>query len=417
MAEAPVDPNVQARIDDLYRQHYSEVLAPLIRILGGFAAAEEVAQDAFLSALKSWSRSGIPDEPVAWLRQVAKNRAIDSYRRQGRWQDREEQVVALYEDRETPALEPDEVRDDMLRLVFTCCHPSLSPEAQIALTLHTVCGLTTEEVARSFLLKTTTLAQRLVRAKRKIEQAGIPYVVPSGAELAPRLEAVLKTVYLVFNEGYGAASGQVLVRRELCGEAIRLARLLSALLPDRAGPRGLLALMLLHDSRRDARTDDAGDLVPLDEQDRGRWDSGEIAEALALVDTALTERPLTTYAIEAAIAALHARAARPSETDWAQIAELYRILEERSGGSPVVRLNRAVAHALAGDLSGGLERLDRLEREGALADYHLLPAARAELLTRLGRDDDARAAYEVARRLAKNDVERRFIERRLDRLS
>ncbi|MEO1171926.1 MAG: sigma-70 family RNA polymerase sigma factor [Myxococcota bacterium] len=411
------DPEVQAHVDALYREHYSSLLAPLIRILGSFAAAEEVAQDAFVSALGAWSRGGIPDAPLAWLRQVAKNRAIDRYRRRGRWQDREEAVAALQEDRSPTDVEPDEVRDDMLRLVFTCCHPSLAPEAQIALTLHTVCGLTTEEVARSFLLKPTTLAQRLVRAKAKIEKAGIPYSVPSGAELGPRLDTVLKTVYLVFNEGYGAAAGDVLVKGELCGEAIRLARIVAKLLPDRSGPRGLLALMLLHDSRRHARVDAAGDLVPLDEQDRTRWDRGQIAEALELVEPALRERPVSSYAIEAAIAALHARAEVAANTDWAQIAELYRVLEEQSGGNPVVRLNRAAAVALAGDLAGGLSAIDRLEAEGELSGYHLLPAARAELLRRLGRTDEARSAYEQAQSLAANAVERRFMQRRIDALS
>ncbi|MEM6731143.1 MAG: RNA polymerase sigma factor [Myxococcota bacterium] len=407
---------VQRIVDTLYRSESGRITAPLIRILGSFALAEEVVQDAFVEALRRWEQEGIPETPVAWLHRVAKNRAIDRYRRQGRWRERE---AALADPSDTVfdrVFEPDEVRDDMLRLIFTCCHPSLAVEAQIALTLRTVCGLSTDQVAKGFLLQPTTLAQRLVRAKKKIELAAIPYVVPSGRDLAPRLSSVLRTVYLVFNEGYGASDGDALVRHDLCKEAIRLARLLHELLPAQSEPLGALALMLLHDSRRDTRVDTEGHLVPLDEQDRTRWDKAQIEEALPMVERALSARPVSGYAIEAAIAALHARAETPEDTDWEQIASLYAVLESRSGGSPVVALNRAVAIALAGELERGLEMLDALDANGSLSHYHLLPAARADLLRRSGRIEDARKAYSSALELAENEVERRFISRRLSTL-
>ncbi len=406
-----------AAVAELYRRHYRDVVAPLIRVLGSFEAAEDAAQAAFAKALAAWERDGMPDEPLAWVRRVARNGALDVHRRQSRWRDRAAAIAAEAPGSLEPDLDLDGVSDDLLRLVFTCCHPSLSPEAQVALTLHTVCGLTSDEVARAFLVPRTTLQQRLVRAKRKIDRARIPYVVPSRDDLPERVASVLRTIYLVFNEGYGATASDALVRRDLCDEAIRLARLVEALVPGAAAPRALLALMLLHHARTPARTDAAGELVLLEHQDRSLWDGARIAEALPLVEASLRARPLPDYAVEAAIAALHARAPTPEQTDWAQIAALYAVLVERSGGSPVVRLNAAVAVAMAGDAEEGLRRLDALDAEGALAHYHLLPAARGGLLARLGRIDDARGAYTAARALAANAVERRYLERRLAELS
>ncbi|MCB9601710.1 MAG: sigma-70 family RNA polymerase sigma factor [Sandaracinus sp.] len=404
---APLD----ATLARLHRQHYREILAPLIRVLGSFELAEEVVQDAFVQAMAAW-KDELPDEPLAWLKRVAKNRAIDQHRRAGRWRDRE-RVLAETEPRAFEAsFDAEALPDDELRLIFTCCHPALAPEARIALTLRTVCGLTSDEVARAFLLKTTTLQQRLVRAQKKIDAAGIPYVIPDRSEIPERLDSVLRTIYLVFNEGYGATEGDVLVRRELCDEAIRLARLVCSLVPDTSASLGLLALLLLHHSRRDARVDARGELVTLEDQDRTRWDRALIDEALPLVDAALRARPVATYAIEAAISALHARAATPDATDWPQIVQLYGALYERSNGNPVVALNAAVARAMAGEPDEALATLDALDVGGLLAGYHLLPAARAELLRRAERLDEARAAYDAALSLVTNPVERRHLERR-----
>ncbi|MEL6546619.1 MAG: RNA polymerase sigma factor [Myxococcota bacterium] len=407
---------IAQQVDAIFRAESARLVAPLIRISGSFALAEEILQDAFIEALERWERDGIPDEPVAWLRRVAQNRAIDKYRRSGRWKLREQELTAMHSEALEDLYDPDDVRDDMLRLIFTCCHPSLSTEAQLALTLKTVCGLTTEQVARALLLKPTTLGQRVVRAKRKIEDARIPYVVPSGGELRPRLSAVLKTVYLVFNEGYGASDGDSLIRRELSDEAVRLARLLVSLLPEELESTAVLALMLLHDSRRNARVDRAGGLIPLDEQNRSLWDRAQIDEALPMVDRALGQNPVSPYAIEAAIAALHARATRPEKTDWKQIAALYGVLEARTGGSPVVTLNRAVAVALAGDVEHGLAMLNALEESGALGDYHLLHVAQADLLRRLGRLAESQSSYERARGLTQNGSEQRFLDGKISAL-
>lgn len=402
-------PPLPDTIAALHRMHYRSLVAPLIRIMGGFEAAEDVVQETFAQAVEAWSRDGLPKNPLAWLRQVAKNRAIDRYRRNTRWQDKQAALIAETQTSFEMELDEDALRDDSLRLIFTCCHPSLSPDAQIGLTLRTVCGLTSEQVARAFLTPTPTLQQRLVRARRKIDAAKIHYAVPDASELPARLEAVLRTLYLVFNEGYGATDGESLVRHELCDEGIRLGRLVSELMPDELTPKGLLALMLLQHARRDARTDHAGELVTLDEQDRTLWDRDAIEEALPLVEQALKARPFSAYAIEAAIAALHARATTPAETDWPQIASLYAVLA--ADGNPVVQLNHAVAIAMAGNLEAGLAQLDALE--DALPRYHLLPAARADLLRRMGRAGEARFAYQRALELVTHPVERRFLQRRL----
>ena len=406
-------------IADLHRNHYRELIAPLIRVIGSFERAEDIVQDAFAKALEKWSEDCVPTEPLAWLKRVARNRAIDLIRRQTSWRNKQ---AALIAEADTAAVETnaqwwgeddDQMRDDSLRLIFVCCHPSLAPEARIALTLKTVCGLTTNQVARTFLIKPTTLQQRLVRAKRKIDDAKIPFVIPDRAALPQRTASVLKTIYLVFNEGYETSDGDELISGERCEEGIRLGRLLSQLLPDHAAPKALLALMLLHHSRRDARTDARGDLVTLDEQDRSSWDHQLIAEALPLVESSLRQRPISNYAIEAAIAALHARATDADETDWAQIAGLYAVLHERTPANPVIALNRAVAIAMAGNVTDGLARIRALDEGGELASYHLIHAARADLQRRAGQLDAAEASYRQARDLATNAVEKRFIDRRL----
>jgi len=411
---------VRKRLDRLYREEHGRIVAPLIRLLGDFERAEEVVQDAFEAALTQWPTEGVPDTPRAWVLRTARNKAIDRIRRSSRFEDKRAQLEAVAEVERSFAPSPDELpegpRDDMLRLVFTCCHPTLSAEAQVALTLRTICGLTTEEIARAFLVPKATMAQRLVRVQKKITKAKIPYRVPEPEELADRLAAVLATLYLVFNEGYSASAGDALVRRELCSEGIRLAALVCELLPDEAEPKGLLALMLLHDSRRAARVDDAGDLVVLEMQDRDRWDRDQIERALPLVDDALRGRPPGRYALQAAVAALHAQAPSAEQTDWRQIAALYAI-HLRIEPSPVLELNHAVAVAMAGDVDDGLRRIDALEARGTLGSYHLLPAARADLLRRQGRSDEARAAYEAALALVTNEVERRYLERRMRSLA
>lgn len=402
----------QALITELHRAHYRDVVAPLVRVVGSFEAAEEIAQETFVTALYRWGQDGVPDVPLAWLRRVARNRAIDHLRRKTRWQDRARQLAYDAEVHVDEALEPDEVSDDVLRLVFTCCHPALSPEARVALTLHTVCGLTSDEVARAFVIKRTTLQQRLVRAKRKIDAARIPYSVPSASELPERLSGVLQTIYSVFTEGYASTNHVDLVRNELCDEAIRLVRLILELLPESAEARALLALMLLHHARTPARLHEGG-LVRLQDQDRTLWDQERIAEALPLVPEVLRARPVPRYAIEAAIAALHARAEHAEDTDWHEIAQLYRVLCTAQPDNPILRLNAAFAVAMAGHVEAGLESLDALEQDGRLSRYHLLYAARAELLRRVGRLPEAKQALEAARSLAANPVERAFLEERL----
>ena len=409
---------VRAEVDRLYREEHGRIIAPLIRLLGGFERAEEVVQDAFEAALSQWPSQGIPDTPRAWVLRTARNKAVDRIRRSSTFEDKRKELEAVAEVERSFAPAPDEglegPSDDMLRLVFTCCHPALRTDAQVALTLRTICGLTTDEIARAFLVDPRTMAQRLVRAKKKIELAGIPYRVPDPEELPERTDAALATLYLVFNEGYSASAGDALVRRELCREGIRLAELVRRLLPDASEPKGLLALMMLHDSRRSARTNADGDLVTLEEQDRSTWDRAQIEAALPLVEEALRGRP-RKYSLQAAVAALHARAPDPRSTDWRQIAALYAV-HLRIAPSPVVELNAAVAVAMAGDMDEGLRRIDALEARGTLARYHLLHAARADLLRRLERTAEAAAAYRAALALVGNEVERRYLERRLAEL-
>jgi RNA polymerase sigma-70 factor (ECF subfamily) len=410
--------NVQQRIARIYRDDSRRILATLIRLLGDFDLAEEAMQDAFALAVGSWQSDSIPSNPRAWLISTARHRSIDRSRRDARTVA----LSALAVPPESPppaavaALDDESgVEDDRLRLVFTCCHPALAQEAQVALTLRTVCGLTTEQIARAFLVPISTMAQRLVRATSKIRDAGIPYRVPSARELPERLDSVLAVVYLVFTEGYAATSGDEIVRRELCGEAIRLARLLVELMPGAAEANGLLALMLLHDARRDARLSSERELMLLEEQDRARWDAGQIAEGLARVDSTLRAGRAGPYAIQAAVAALHAAAPNAAETDWRQIAALYSLLLSRAP-SAVVELNHAVAVAMVDGPQVGLLLMDAIAARGDLRDYHLLHAARADLLRRLERCDDARAAYETALGLATVEPERRFLERRISEL-
>jgi RNA polymerase sigma-70 factor (ECF subfamily) len=389
-------------IDRLYREEYGRLLAGLIRVARDVELAEDVLQEAFAAAVQQWT-DGMPLNPAAWIFSTARNKAIDRVRRRVLEADRAAVLVDLEADRsEGPAPE------DPLRLLFTCCHPALAQDAQIALTLRTLSGLSTEEIARAFLVSPATMAQRLVRAKSKIRDAGIPYEVPSDDALEERLGGVMAAIYLVFNEGYSATFGDALVRHDLCAEAIRLGRLLVGLLPAYSEPRGLLALMLLHDSRRDTRQDAGGTLVRLEDQDRARWDRAQIDQGSALVEEALRAGPPGPYALQAAIAALHAQAPRAAETDWAQIAALYAVLL-RIQPSPVVELNRAVAVAMADGPERGLSLIDQLEARGDLHGYHLVDAARADLLRRLGRTAEANAAYARALSLATNEAERRFL--------
>ena len=412
---------VSEQIDALYRQESRRVFATLIRLLGDFDVAEEAMQDAFKAAIEQWPLDGMPRNPTAWLVSTGRFRAIDGLRRRARFDSLDASFDQLTADAESSAddstsLEPGEIlEDDSLRLIFTCCHPALAPDAQVALTLREVCGLSTSEIAHAFLTPVPTLAQRLVRAKSKIRAARIPYQVPERAELADRLSSVLRVIYLVFNEGYSATSGAAVTRLELSAEAIRLARLLLGLLPE-PEVMGLLALMLLHESRRTARTTASGDLILLDDQDRGLWDGTLIAEGQALVQRALPAREAGPYTVQAAIAAVHAEAANPAATDWTQIVGLYDVLA-RIEASPVVELNRAVAIAMRDGPAVGLLLIDALLASGALADYHLAHAARADLCRRLGRVDEARAAYERALELTQQAPERDFLRRRLARLT
>ena len=402
-------------VENAYRTEWGRIVATLIRLLGDFDLAEECAQEAFTAAVDQWEESGVPDNPRAWIIQTARNKAIDRIRRQGRYAEK----LALYGNSElgteaqTPDYDTSEIPDDRLRLIFTCCHPALALEAQVALTLRTLCGLETDEIARAFLTSTTTMAQRLVRAKRKIRDAKIPYAVPELREMEPRLEAVLTVIYLVFNEGYAATRGSSLLRGDLCSEAIRLARLVVSLMapyPPREA-LALLALMLLHDARREARTNAAGEIVVLEEQDRSLWKQEQIAEALPLVREA-TEGSPGPLALQAAIAAVHCRAARPEETDWREIARLYGQLE-RVQPSPVVALNRAVAVAMAEGPERGLALMEELASGRDLENYHLLHAAKADMQRRLGRFSEAAKEYEKALSLVTNESEKRYLERRL----
>ena len=396
-------------VEHVYREHYGRILATVIRLIGDFDRSEEAVQEAFATAVERWPRDGAPESPVAWLVSTARHKAIDRIRREGRLEALRDELDRFHRARVEAEVPVDE---DRLRLIFTCCHPALAPEAQVALTLRTLCGLTTEEIARAFVVPLPTLAQRLVRAKAKIRRAGIPYVVPDDDALPERLDTVMAVVYLVFNEGYAASFGERLVRSELCREAIRLGRLLVELMPGRSEPQGLLALLLLHDARRSTRVDGEGRMLTLEEQDRSRWDRGAIVEGAFLVEQALRAGPPGPYALQAAIAALHAQAPRAEETDWPQIAALYGLLV-RVQPTPVVELNRAVAVAMADGLERGLQLLERLSRCSDLERYHLLPAAQADLLRRLGRRAEAAEAYRRALELVTNEAERRYLHRRL----
>ncbi|HEU5041197.1 MAG TPA: RNA polymerase sigma factor [Gemmatimonadales bacterium] len=407
---------IQAAVDAVYRAESRRVLATLIRLLGDFDLAEEALHDAFSAAVEQWPRDGVPANPRAWLVSAGRFKAIDGIRRRARFDASLTEVAErLHAEAAEPLVLDDEsLGDDRLRLVFTCCHPALAQEAQVALTLREICGLTTEEIARAFLTATPTIAQRIVRAKAKIRTARIPYRVPGRQELPARLEAVLHVIYLVFNEGYFASSGAELTRHDLSGEAIRLGRLLVELLPEPEA-RGLLALMLLHESRRIARTSPDGEIVLLGDQDRSRWDQELITEGKAQVAEALASRRFGVYTVQAAIAAVHADARSPEATDWAQIVRLYDVLAG-ADPSPVVELNRAVAVAMRDGPEAGLALIDALLARGELADYHLAHSARADLLRRLGRTEDARAAYRRALQQTRQEPERRFLERRLAEL-
>jgi RNA polymerase sigma-70 factor, ECF subfamily len=402
-------------VEAVFRTDWGRIVAALIGMVGDFDLAEECAQEAFSAAADQWRESGVPEYPRAWIIQTARHKAIDRIRRKARFQEKMELYAKenAVEAAEEPNYDSAEIPDERLRLIFTCCHPALASESQVALTLRTLCGLETDEIARAFLVPTTTMAQRLVRAKRKIRDAGIPYAVPETKEMAERLDAVLTVIYLVFNEGYSATRGATLVRRDLCTEAIRLARVARSLLAPAppAELSGLLALMLLHDARREARTDEKGDLVTLEEQDRSQWNREQIGEALPLAQEGLRGGP-GPYALQAAIGAVHCRAASAEETDWRQIVQLYDALEEMQP-SPIVSLNRAVAVAMAEGLEPGLTLIDDLANGNDLNEYHLFHAARADLLRRLGSPAEAAKSYRRALELVTHESERRYLERRL----
>jgi RNA polymerase sigma-70 factor, ECF subfamily len=399
-------------LDELYRSDWGRIVATLIRLVGDFDLAEECAQEAFTAAVEQWEESGVPDFPRAWIISTARHKAIDRIRRQKRLQEKLEAEPTI-EPTEEPDYDTSEIPDDLLRLIFTCCHPALSHEVQVALTLRTVCGLQTDEIARAFLVPLETMAQRIVRAKKKISVAKIPYVVPSTTEMPERLDAVLTVIYLVFNEGYAATRGGPLVRTDLCNEAIRLCRLLKRVMEPKAPSEliGLLALMLLQDARRDARLNQAGDIVILEEQDRSLWNQQQITEALPLVSIAL-RGDVGPFTLQSAIAAIHCQARTPEETDWRQIVGLYDLLE-RVHPSPIVSLNRAVAVAMSEGPRHGLELIDNLASSDDLSDYHLLHAARADLLRRTGSFQEAAKSYRRALELVTNESERRYLQRRL----
>lgn len=403
-------------LESLYREQWRRVLATTVRLTGDFDLSEEAVQDAFVAALERWPRDGIPSSPYAWLVSAARHRVLDQLRRRARFLGKQVEIDRLADlERSEIDLSETAMVDDQLRLIFTCCHPALAVEAQVALTLRTVCGLTTEEIARCFLTPVATMAQRLVRVKRKIRDAQLPFAMPPRERLAERLDAVMLVVYLVFTEGYAATSGKIWIRRQLCEEAIRLGRLLCELIPRNPELQALLALMLLHDSRRAARTGPDEEIITLEEQDRSLWDRREIAEGVPLLEAALRDGARSEYALQAAIAALHARAQRAEDTDWAQIARLYDALLEKRP-SPVVQLNRAAAVAMAEGPARGLALIDELEGKGELAGYHLLPAAKADLLRREQRWVEAAEAYRQALALVTNEPERRYLMKRLEEI-
>jgi RNA polymerase sigma-70 factor (ECF subfamily) len=404
-----------AAVEQVYRADWGRIVATLIKLVGDFALAEDCVQEAFAAAVTQWQASGVPESPAAWIIQTARHKAIDRIRRHTVYTEKLQQHTEspLLRTVEEPDYDTEEIPDERLRLIFTCCHPALALEAQVALTLRTLCGLETDEIARAFLVPPATMAQRLVRAKRKIRDAGIPYIVPEMKEMPARLDAVLTVIYLVFNEGYAATRGGTLVRTDLCAEAIRLGVLIRNLMGPKppAEATGLLALMMLHHARRDARLDPAGNLVTLEEQDRSLWNGGEIDEALKLVEQAMNSGP-GPFALQAAIVAVHCRAARAEETNWREILRLYNLLE-RVQPSPIVSLNRAVALAMAEGLEAGLTAIDALTAANHLENYHLLHAAKADLLRRLGSSAEAAKSYRRALALVTNDSERRYLERRL----